>query len=229
MPGKSVMCYLRSPSWPSIGEPHGAILTGPQTTSHIFSMPKENVREKILTVGLDTVHRRGFNATGVQQIVDAAGVPKGSFYNYFDSKEAWGLEVLDLYFQGFGASLKVLDDRSKSPVERLRLYFESLGRTLEKWEFEKGCLVGNLSGELSDQSQVVRDRLASVYAGWVRRIESCVREGQDRGEIPRDLKASMIAAFLLHAWQGTVLRTKVDKDNTAVKQFLAVVFKKILN
>jgi TetR/AcrR family transcriptional repressor of nem operon len=191
-------------------------------------MAKGELREKLLAVGLETVHARGFNATGVQDIVDVAGVPKGSFYNYFASKEALGVEVLDLYFRGFAPRLKLLADPSKTPVQRLRAYFESLGKTLAGWNYEKGCLIGNLSGELSDQSDLVRKRLAEVYAAWGHAVEACIREGQERGEISKDLKASVVAAFLLNAWEGVALRVKVDKDKTAINQFMAVVFKTIL-
>ncbi|MCC8960774.1 TetR family transcriptional regulator C-terminal domain-containing protein [Bradyrhizobium sp. Pear76] len=191
-------------------------------------MAKAGLRDKLIEMGLETVHKNGFGATGVQVIVDAADVPKGSFYNYFDSKEAFGVEVLNLYFKGFGPRLQLLTDPSKSPVQRLKAYFESLGKTLGQWEYEKGCLIGNLSAELSSKNELIRERLAEVYEGWTSRIEACVREGQEQGEISRELKASVIASYLLNAWEGVALRTKVDKDKTAITQFMAVTFKTVL-
>jgi TetR/AcrR family transcriptional regulator, transcriptional repressor for nem operon len=192
-------------------------------------MAKAPVRDRIVSEGLEAVFRDGFNATGVQDIADAAGVPKGSFYNYFRSKEALGVEIVDLYFSGVKARFNLLSDPSKPPLDRLRGYFASLGQVLIKGKYGKGCLVGNLSGELSDQSPAVRKRLASVYKEWSRALEGCIREGQERGEIARDVNASVLASFLLTAWEGTILRAKVEKEKAALNQFMMVAFKRLLN
>ena len=84
------------------------------------------MREHLIASGLETLHRQGFSASAVQDITDAAGLPKGSFYNYFESKEALALEVIDRFGKEQGALGGVLSDESISPVERLRRYFTSL-------------------------------------------------------------------------------------------------------
>jgi TetR/AcrR family transcriptional repressor of nem operon len=182
-------------------------------------------RDKILDAAVQAVHERGYNGCGVQDITDAAGVPKGSFYNHFESKEALGAEVLDRYWQNRGCvALRVLSDESLSPILRLRRYFASLAEGQASSKYRCGCLVGNMSAELSDQSRLVRDRLSSVLAGWTRALETCIREAQRGGEIRADLDARIIAGFLVDAWQGAILRTRVEKDGSALENFQTIVF-----
>ena len=186
------------------------------------------MRDHLLTSALETLHRQGFNGTAVQDITDAAGLPKGSFYNYFGSKEALALEVIDRFGKERGALAAVLSDESISPVERLRRYFASQATALAAQNFERGCLIGNFSTELADQSRVIRDRLGSNFAAWSRPIETCIRDGQKAGEISRDIDASVLADFLLNSFEGAILRTKVEKDSSPLDDFMTLVFSRVL-
>jgi TetR/AcrR family transcriptional regulator, transcriptional repressor for nem operon len=192
-------------------------------------MARPSVRERILDAAVEAVRRRGYNACGVQDITDAAGVPKGSFYNHFDSKEALGAAIVEQYWQrGACSTLRILSDETLPPIERLRRYFDALATNMADSDYRCGCLIGNLSAELADQSRLVRDRLSATYAGWTRSIETCVREAQQVGEIRADCDAATLAAFLVNAWEGTMLRAKVDKDGAAYRQFQDVVFGALL-
>ncbi|MFL5402801.1 MAG: TetR family transcriptional regulator C-terminal domain-containing protein [Gemmatimonadales bacterium] len=186
------------------------------------------MREHLITSGLETLHRQGFNGSGVQDITDAAGLPKGSFYNYFESKEAFALEVIDRFGREQGALGAVLSDESISPVERLRQYFTSLAGNLAALNYERGCLVGNLSTELADHSRPIRDRLASNFAAWSRPIEACLRDGQKAGEISKDAEARTLAEFLLNSFEGAMLRMKVEKDSSPLDNFMTVIFSRVL-
>jgi TetR/AcrR family transcriptional regulator, transcriptional repressor for nem operon len=192
-------------------------------------MSKPNVRDHLLNAGLHLVHGSSFNRCSVQDITQAANVPKGSFYNHFESKEAFGAEILDLYWQKMAnASLRILSDQTLSPIIRLEQFFADLARELANLNYERGCLLGNLGAELSDQSRVVRDRLSALFAGWTRTIENCVRDAQLAGEIRSDLDPSTLAAFLVNAWEGAVLRSKIDRDEKSLKQFSSIVFSVLL-
>lgn len=186
------------------------------------------MREHLITSALDTLHRQGFNGSAVQDITDAAGLPKGSFYNYFKSKEALALEVIDRFGKEQGALGSVLSDESISPVERLRRYFASLAANLAAQNYERGCLVGNFSTELADQSRLIRDRLASTFAAWSRPIEACIRDAQKAGEISRDIDPSALADFLLNSFEGAMLRMKVEKDSSPLDHFMTLVFSRVL-
>ena len=168
-------------------------------------MPKPNVRDKLLNAGLDTIHSIGFNGCSIQVITQTADVPKGSFYNHFESKEALSVEILDLYWQKMvNKSLKLLSDETLSPIERLKQYFSVLAQGLSKQNYEQGCLFGNLGTELPNQSRLVRERLSLLLAAWTQAIESCIREAQIAGEIRADIEAADLAALLVNAWEGAV-------------------------
>ena len=191
-------------------------------------MPRPSSRDHLITSALETLHRQGFNGSAVQDITDAAGLPKGSFYNYFESKEALALEVIDRYGKEQRALAGVLSDESISPVERLRRYFASLAANLAEQNYERGCLIGNFSTELADQSRLVRDRLSSNFAAWSRAIEICIRDGQKAGEISRDIDPGALADFLLNSFEGAILRMKVEKDSSPLDQFMTLVFSRVL-
>ena len=190
-------------------------------------MPRPNVREQLIEAGLKTLHAHGFNGSGVQDITDAAGVPKGSFYNHFESKEDLALQTLERYWQNGAGRRALLSDASVDPVERLRRYFRGLSELAIRQQFQNGCMIGNFSTELAAQSNDVRGRLAEIYAAWSRAIESCVREAEKAGRVQARLPAATIAAFLLNAWEGAVLRSKVEQDKSPFDQFERVVFASI--
>ncbi|MDN5005474.1 TetR family transcriptional regulator C-terminal domain-containing protein [Bradyrhizobium sp. GCM10027634] len=190
-------------------------------------MARPNVREQLIEAGLETLHLHGFNGSGVQDITDAAGVPKGSFYNHFESKEDLAVQALERYWQNGATRRALLSDTSVDPVERLRRHFRGLSDLAIRQNFQKGCMIGNFSTELAVHSNEVRDRLAEIYAAWSRSIESCVREAEKAGRVQPRLPAATIATFLLNAWEGAVLRSKVEQDKSPLDQFERVVFASI--
>ena len=187
-------------------------------------MSRPNVREQLIEAALENLHLHGFNGTGVQDIVDAAGVPKGSFYNHFESKDSLALEALERYWQSGAGRRALLSDTSVDPVERLRRYFRALAEVAIRQNFRKGCMIGNFSTELSVQNKEIRERLAEIYAAWTRALLSCVREAEKAGRVRPRLPASAIAAFLVNAWEGAALRSKVEQDKSSFDQFERVIF-----
>ena len=192
-------------------------------------MAKTNVRERLLDAGLETLHRCGFNGCGVQEIAETAGVPKGSFYNHFESKEALGAAVLERYWEQRGGSmLRLLEGPDIGPRERLCDYFAVLAANMANRGYTGGCLIGNLGAELSDHSELVRDGVARAFAGWTEALETCIQEGQNLGEISGDYDAALLASFLINAWEGAVLRAKVQKNGASFEEFNQIVFGTLL-
>ncbi|HQS17416.1 TetR/AcrR family transcriptional regulator [Reyranella sp.] len=189
---------------------------------------KTNVRERLLTSALDALHKNGFNATGVQDITDAAKVPKGSFYNHFDSKDALGVEVVGHYVAKGAERRQALVDGPGAPLARLKAYFKSLNQLGPASGFSRGCLLGNFSAELASQSPDIRQALAGALADWTKDIARVVAEAQQAGDIGRDVPAATLAAFLLNAWEGAVLRSRVDRSAVPLDAFMSVAFNKIL-
>ncbi|MCP3102236.1 TetR/AcrR family transcriptional regulator [Myxococcus sp. K15C18031901] len=191
-------------------------------------MPRASVRDRLLAAGLETLRQQGFNGCGVQDITDAAGVPKGSFYNHFDSKEALGAAVVDHYMQVGEAQWTRLEDTSLTPLRRLRAYFAEQVETLVAGRFECGCLLANFAAELADHSPAIRERVAASFAQWSARIERVLEAAQAAGEVAPDVAPAMLATFLLGAWEGAVLRSRVMKDRAPLDAFLRLAFDRSL-
>jgi TetR/AcrR family transcriptional regulator, transcriptional repressor for nem operon len=190
-------------------------------------MRQPGTRDHLLSTGLKLLHAHGFHASGVQDITNAAEIPKGSFYTHFDSKERFGAEVLGRYWEHRAdRAIAILSDEQLSPLARLKTYFA--GKTHASGPFGKGCLIGNFSAELAGDSRLVRDRLATVFAAWTQLLAGCIREARAAGELRAGLDPDTIAAFLIDAFEGAVLRTKVDRDATALLRFETIVFSLIL-
>src|SRR5690349_17717063 len=111
-------------------------------------MARHSLREEIVEAALEQFHSYGFNAAGVKDITDRAGVPKGSFYNHIDSKEALAVVALQRYTER--RRLEDLADPSAAPLARLRSHFELLRAETQKHGFTRGCLLGNLGAEVAD-------------------------------------------------------------------------------
>ncbi len=146
-----------------------------------------SVRDKIVEAALERFHALGFSACGVQEIVDKAGVPKGSFYNYFKSKELLAVEVLEVYAKG--SRREMLADKSVAPVKRLRAHFEFLASRYAGFGYSKGCLIGSIAAETSDHMPIVRKALAQGLANWTKLVAAAIREGQADGSIEARLDA----------------------------------------
>jgi TetR/AcrR family transcriptional regulator, transcriptional repressor for nem operon len=190
-------------------------------------MPRPSAREDIVQAGLKCLLEKGFNGVGVQGITATAGVPKGSFYNHFESKEALGAEIVERY----GADTRrreLLADKSIPPLERLRRHYERLNAVFVAAKFQRGCLLGNFSAELSNQSDVIRDGLRRLYERWTKDVEATIAEAQEQGLVSKKAKASDLAAFLLDAYEGALLRARVERDNRSFDRFMTFAFSKIL-
>ena len=137
-------------------------------------MARHNVREQIVEAGLKTLLKKGFNACGVRDITEAAGVPTGSFYNHFASKEALGAEIVERYGRD-NSRRRTCGTRRFPPWNGSGVISRGLNQMYADLEYGRGCLLGNFSAELADQSQLIRERLAALYASWTKDIEDAVR------------------------------------------------------
>jgi TetR/AcrR family transcriptional regulator, transcriptional repressor for nem operon len=193
-------------------------------------MPRASLREKIVNSGVRTLHERGFAGAGIREITSDADVPQGCFTNHFRSKEAFGTAVLERYHERTQAIMdETLRDTSRSPVERIRAYFAAITQWLEAADWRYGCLVGNMSLEVSEQSDQLRAYLVQVCSSLTQSFAESVRAGQEAREIRNDLDANDVATFLLSSWQGTMMRMKVDRSPKPLEQFKRVLFATVLS
>lgn len=183
-------------------------------------------RERLLDEGLKLFLREGYTAIGIKRIVDAAGVPKGSFYHFFPGgKEDFAADVVDLYARNAARTRKeLLADAAGSPLERLRGYFEHYARYFESIDFHEGCLLGNLGAEIADMSTEVRGRIAAAFRAWEEDIDRALQEAVDQGELGDVASTRTIARYLIHSWEGALLRMKVEKSSAAIDELIALIF-----
>jgi TetR/AcrR family transcriptional repressor of nem operon len=181
-------------------------------------MARPSSRDRILAAGRDVIHRQGFSASGVADITAAAGVPKGSFYNYFDSKEAFACAALDDYWARGEAIFALLGGSSSAP-DRLRAHFRALDRVVAANSYAAGCLLGNFAIEAGPISEPLREHVAALYDRWTAQVAACIEEGQQSGSISTALPSETLARFLIGAWHGAVQRAKVERDPRATAAF----------
>jgi TetR/AcrR family transcriptional regulator, transcriptional repressor for nem operon len=175
------------------------------------------------------VHARGFAASGVKDITDAAGVPKGSFYAYFPSKEAFAAAVLDHYWSDIEARLIPILQASGPAQERITRFFNALTDEHEAGNFLLGCLVGNLSLELGGSSEPIRAELARILGRWDDALAACVRSGQDDSEVSTNRTADELASSLIEAWEGAAIRGKVTRSRDPYDRFEEVTLPALLS
>jgi TetR/AcrR family transcriptional regulator, transcriptional repressor for nem operon len=192
-------------------------------------MRQNGTRDHLISTGLRLLHTQGFHASGVQDIIQAAEVPKGTFYTHFESKEQFGAEVLGRYWEKRAAvTIALLSDETHTPLQRLKAWLDSKIIARESGKPHVGCMIGNFAAELAVDSRLVRDRLASIFAAWTKLLATTIQEAVDAGEINTALPAETIAAFLIDAFEGAVLRSKVDRDTAALKRLQTIVFSTLL-
>lgn len=181
-------------------------------------MPKPSHKDKLIQSALAVFHEFGFHATGVQSIVDHAGVPKGSFYNHFKSKDALGLEVLDVYWGENQAANDLLKNRDIPALDRIERHLAAFGGS------EYGCLVGNFSTEMAN-APAFRDKLNIFYSAWVSDLAQCIKEGQTDGTIRTDDSAEHLAEFIIGGLEGAILKRKIDQQVGSLATFRATIQK----
>jgi TetR/AcrR family transcriptional repressor of nem operon len=192
-------------------------------------MPKPSHREKILTEGLRVVHERGFAGASVRDIVQAAGVPQGSFTNHFASKEAFGLEVLDLYYaRGSELMRETLRNDALPPLQRLGAYIDATKDRLNRNGMRNGCLYGNFTAEASDHSEILRQRLVEIFAEVQASFAYCLRAAVKAGELSPNLDCDEIAAFIVSSLQGANLLAKAQRSPVPIERFKQILFSTLL-
>jgi TetR/AcrR family transcriptional regulator, transcriptional repressor for nem operon len=191
--------------------------------------PNPEVRSRLLSIGREVVLDRSFNGCGVQDITEAAGVPKGSFYNYFESKETFAAEILEDYWQSIeDRHGPILYDARLKPLTRIARFFRGLTHDHGAAEFAFGCLIGNLSLELSNSSEVTRSKLTAVLHRWQSALTACLREAQERHELNGKQNIDELAEVLIEAYEGAVMRCKVEQSGKALERFEKLVLPRLL-
>jgi TetR/AcrR family transcriptional repressor of nem operon len=192
-------------------------------------MPKPSHRAKILTEGLKVVHARGFVGASVRDIVQAAGVPQGSFTNHFATKEGFGLDVMNLYFENsLEVITRTLRNPSISPFSGLRAYLDAYIDHVGESEHKNGCLLGNFAAEAGDQSELLRLRVVEMFAEIQSAVAECLSAAVVQGELAAETHVGKLAQFVVSSLQGAILLSKAQRDPAPLEDFKDLLFSRVL-
>lgn len=188
-----------------------------------------DTRERILAAGAELFSQKGFNGCGLSEILQQAGVPKGSFYHYFGSKEEFGVVLIERARDEYLAELRpLLSDRKLSPVKRLRAVFEHTRDECAQSGPTVECLIPKLALETASLSEPVHAAVKSCYQLWSALLGQVIREGQAAGEIAAAHDPDRLANVLVMLWEGAAVRMQIDRTIEPLNDFLVFVFDTLL-
>lgn len=192
-------------------------------------MEQRDARDALLTAGIALLREGGYEYAGTLGILERAGVPRGSFYHHFGSKRAFALAVAERWYEDGARALEpLLSDAARSPLARLRAYFETVAAGYVDEGCQRGCLLGMLGQELAGRDEVARQALAALFDRWRQRLAELLREAQACGELDRAESADHLAAFLIDAWEGALIQMKAQRSDAPLRTFLDLAFRKVL-
>ncbi|WP_298473246.1 TetR/AcrR family transcriptional regulator [uncultured Maribacter sp.] len=179
----------------------------------------------ILNIGMEVIWSKGYNATSVNDIVKAAGIPKGSFYFYFDSKEDFVLKSLDKYFEShFYPAIEVLQDKNFSPRERLLNFYEFRAKALkEELNCKKGCLCCNMANEMAEHNEEIRKSVASKSNLIKSHIVKVMVEAQEEGEISKTVDVEKLTGFIEDSGKGAMITMKEMNSAEPIENMLDII------
>jgi TetR/AcrR family transcriptional repressor of nem operon len=188
-------------------------------------MDMHPTKQLLLDAGRAMLLEHGYHDLGIQALLDATEIPRGSFYHHFRDKQDFALQVVDRYMEGVHAGLDAcLGDRSRPPLERVRGFFE---QTREKYREEGylGCLLGGLGQELSGVNETFRAKIQECFAAIAGRVAVCLEEARGRGDLPPATDCQRMADVLIDCWEGAALRTRLRRDPAPLEAMLDFYFR----
>lgn len=181
---------------------------------------KQIKREKLLDQGVHLLMTQGYHATGVNEIVKSVQIPKGSFYSYFDSKEAFAAEAIKHYIEPF---IQLLTGHMQKPqvdaLTGLKNYYAELISEVEIGGYKGGCLLGNLMGEIGDTSKLCNQSLKHAIGRYKSLQQKALLQAQKEGTVRKDRSAESMADLLVNNWQGALLRMKLEQSVHPLQEF----------
>lgn len=191
--------------------------------------PLTHSREKLLEKGIELFHQHGYHGTGLTTILDACQVSKGSFYNFFDSKEAYAIAVIEFYqaleIDRWNHEFSLLEGNH---FTKLRKALKQMIEELDSCHENVGCLIANLSGEIGNASPELRHAISRATHRVVNLMTEDFLICQQEGSVRNDLPAKILAQMVWDCWQGSLLRMKVENSRTPLHQTLALLWDHML-
>jgi len=197
-----------------------------------LGMPRPSnpdVRRRLIESGLKLISKQGFAGSGVADITASAGIPKGSFYQYFESKQSYAIELLDDYWRAVeDKHTKVLLDDRYAPLDRIARHFHSIGQDHKRQKYALGCLIGNLGVEIAGAGEDAQVKLRQILKRWAWLLSNCLKKAQEVNDLDRKQDVDELAAALIESWEGAVMRSKIERGGASLKRFETVVLPRLL-
>ncbi|HET9440322.1 MAG TPA: TetR family transcriptional regulator C-terminal domain-containing protein [Longimicrobiales bacterium] len=177
-------------------------------------------KRRLLMAGLDMLLERGYRGLGVQDLLDQTGIPKGSFYHHFESKQEMALQAIELY-TSIGHELldRCLAPDGRPALVRVRSFFEMLNEFYATQGY-LGCLLGGLGQELSGTNEIFRVKIEACFTSLAERIASGLEEARREGDLPAGTDPRKLADTLLNAWEGAALRSRLLRSPEPLRSVL---------
>ncbi|WP_374528490.1 TetR family transcriptional regulator C-terminal domain-containing protein [Acinetobacter sp.] len=176
-----------------------------------------DTKDVLIRRGIELLTERGMNAMSLDDLMKSVQVPKGSFYHYFANKEAFILEVLNAYELYFVKRLKqFLSPPDLSPLERLQNFVKDAGEKLQKYDFKRGCILGNLGQEVSYLPPEIIARIESIFKVWEKLVSDCLYQSDAQYNV---VECDEAAYQFWIGWEGAVLRARLVKSTSPLDAF----------
>lgn len=185
----------------------------------------ELTRKRLIEAGVRAMTLKSYHAVGLSEVLDAADVPKGSFYHHFKNKEDFGVAVIEHAIAECMEWLREqMSDTSLSPIERLYRLFLTAGNEVCDSEYRRDCLICKLILEVGSLSEPMRIALKRGLELWRAELATCLREAQTAGELSCQVEPECLAEYISNAWEGSMIRLQVDRDRHSLDGFLKLTF-----
>lgn len=183
---------------------------------------RQDVKQALIRSGLAHLTEYGFTASGIDTILKQVGVPKGSFYYYFDSKEQFGQAVIQHYAEYFANKLdRCLLNEQLPPLKRLEYFVEDAIKGMTRYQFKRGCLVGHLGQEVDALPASYRPQLIAIFAVWQQKVADCLFAAQKQQNIAANADCQQLAEFFWIGWEGAVARAKLIQNEQPLKGYIS--------
>lgn len=181
-------------------------------------------KDDIIQSGTELLRKHGYESTGINDILKACGIPRGSFYNFFYTKEEFALEALDHFGRESLARIKKLLSKSGNPLERLESLYDHLIESNVTDGLDAGCLVNNMSIEMAGKNRRIAIKSGEIFELLIKEIALSIAEGQDQGLIVKDHSAKELASYMHTGMYGAFSQMKIYKNRSCLEQWKKITF-----
>lgn len=178
-------------------------------------------KQLLIQSGVEYFTEFGFASSGIDLILKKVSVPKGSFYHYFSSKEAFGLAVIDEYSRYFAKKLDIhLLNETNKPLVRIANFANDAKEGMSRYNFKRGCLIGNLEQEVTLLPESHRQQLLTTFDDWQQKMTYCLQLAQQEKTISTSLDCKALASFFWLGWEGAIAKSKLTQNLAPIDGFI---------